>query len=260
MGPVDFLLHGALIGVALMTLAPFWRARGANPAGWLGVGLFAAVAALAALRVALALEVRPIWIAVLTLAAVSGPFWFWLLTRTLFEDGFKPRPRHWSLLAALGVLALARLIVIDATGVEVALRALATAIVLHALWIVVRGVRDDLVEARVKARMHVMLIAGVLTLLTLARPVLADIAPRLVEVLARLTPLINIALIVAAGRSFFRVERELWPPRPPRPTGALIDPDAQDLDRLDALMRDEKVWREPGLTVAALASRARLPE
>lgn len=259
MGPIDFLLYGALIGVALMTLGPFWRARGDNPAGWLGVGLFASVAAFAGLRVVLALDVRPIWIAALSLAAVSGPFWFWLLTRTLFEDGFRRRAWHWGALAALVALALARL-AIDAAWVVIALRTLAAAIVLHALWIVARGVRDDLVEARLKARMHVIAVAGVLALLTLARPLLADAAPRLMGILVRLTPLIDIALIVAAGRSLFRVERELWPPRPLRAAGAPADPDAQDLERLDALMADEKIWREPGLSVASLASRARLPE
>lgn len=242
-----------------MTLGPFWRARDDNPAGWLGVGLFAAVAALAGLRVALALDVRAIWTAVLSLAAVSGAFWFWLLTRTLFEDGFRRRAWHWGLLAAFAVLALVRLR-LEASVSTFALRVLAAGLVLHALWIVVRGMRDDLVEARLKARMQVVVIAGVLALLTLARPSLADAAPILVDVLARLTPLIDIALIVAAGQSLFRVERELWPPRPPRVVGAPADPDAQDLERLDALMAEEKVWREPGLSVAALASRARLPE
>lgn len=256
---VDFLLQGALIAVALMTLGPFWRARDENPAGWLGVGLFLAVAALAGLRVALALELRPVWIGVLSLVAVSGPFWFWLLTRTLFEDGFKRLTWHWALLAALCGLALARVIFQDTVSTY-ALRSLAAGLVLHALWIVVRGLRDDLVEARLKARMQVIAIAGVLALVSLARPLLADVAPRLADVLARMSPLINIALIVAAGRSLFRVERELWPPRPPRATTAPVDPDAADLARLDSLMTEDKVWREPGLSVAALASRARLPE
>lgn len=259
MNAIDLLFHGALIGVALFSIGPFWRGRNENPAGWVGVGLFAAVAALAGLRVAVALDVRPVWIGLLALAAVSGAFWFWLLTRTLFEDGFKQQPWHWSMLATLTVLALARL-TFETSVSTIALRGLAAGLVLHALWVVVRGLRDDLVEARLKARMHVVAIAAVAALLTLARPLLANAAPLLVEALARATPLINIALIVAAGRSLFRVERELWPPRPPRAVGAPADPDAADLERLDALMNDEEIWREPGLSVAALASRARLPE
>jgi AraC-like DNA-binding protein len=259
--PIDYLLHGALIGVALMTIGPFWRARRDNPAGWLGVGLFSAVAAFAGLRAAVALDARIAWIALLSAVAASGPYWFWLMTRTLFEDGFRRMPWRWAVLGALIALALARLAP-GAAWAGLALRALAVAIVLHALWITLRGARDDLIEARLRARAPAMLVAGALALLTLARPALMNAAPRLAEMLERAAPLIDIALIVVGARLFFRVERELWPPRRPRPEPAAeaADPDAADLARLDALMTQDKVWREPGLSVAELASRARLPE
>jgi len=263
MADIDLVLYGALLGVALTMIGPFWRRRGDNPAGWAGVGLFAAVAAFAALRAALSLELRPLWIIALQIVAVSGPFWFWRLSRTLFEDGFRPRPWHWALLAALELVFLARTLAPPLGEWALAAgRALAAGIVTHALWMLWRGRSGDMMEARLKARSHVIALAGALALLTLARPLLAAAAPLMADVLARVTPVFDILLIALAGRTFFRLERDLWPPRPPRaaPTAAGVDPDAEGLARLDHLMLVEKVWREPGLTVAQLAERTRLPE
>lgn len=262
MGAIDFVLTGALIGVALTQIGPFWRARNDHAAGWAGVGLFSAVAAFAAMRVGLALDVRPIWILLLQIVAVSGPFWFWRLTETLFDDGFKPRPWHWLILAALELVFALRFLGPDWDWALIMGRTGAGVLILYTLLAIARDAKADLIEARLKARTHVLILAGALALLTLSRPLLADIAPRLVEILARATPLIDIALISFAGRAFFRVERALRPPttRLRTDAGGPVDPLAADLARLDALMRDEQVWREAGLTVAKLAAKAQLPE
>ncbi len=263
MNDLDLVLHGALIGVALTVVGPFWRDRDANPAGWAGVGLFTALAALAALRVAQAIELRLLWIVLLQVIAASGPFWFWRLSRTLFEDDFTPQAWHWALLGAVELSFLARFLGPPMDNLGPALgRGLAAAIIAHALWRLWRGAPGDLMEARARARALVIALAGGLALLTLARPLLGAAAPLMADVLARLTPLFDIALITLAGRSLFKVERELWPPRPPRALAGApaADPDAEGLARLDHLMAVDKIWREPGLTVTRLAERARVPE
>jgi AraC-like DNA-binding protein len=263
MDAIDLVMHGALIGVALVQVGPFWRARKNNPAGWPGIGAFAAVAALAALRVAEATDARAIWLAAFQVVAAAGPFWFWRMARTLFEDGFTPRPWHWALLAALEILIAARWSHPPMGGLAIlAGRLLAAGIVLHAIGIILRGAGDDLIASRMRARASVVVAAGALALLSLARPLLADAAPRLVELIARATPLLDIAIIAFAAPALFRVERALWPPKPARAEAPAepVDSDAAALARLDALMSEHRAWREPGLTVAAVAERVRVPE
>lgn len=260
MDELDLLAHGALIAAALWMIGPFWRARDRHPAGWPGVGLFVSVAGFALLRVFHDLEVRPFWTALAQALAVSGPFFFWRTVRTVFEDGFRPRLWHWGGLVVLEALALARLIWPDAPFGP-ALRAAAGALIAHALYLLLRGAGGDLVEARIRARGRILIVSALLALVTLSRPLLADAAPALAYALRRLTPIIDIVLMAAAAQHFFRFERALLPLSPPRPPeGGGADPDAADLARLDALMDQEAVWREPGLTVAALAARAGIPE
>jgi AraC-like DNA-binding protein len=149
-------------------------------------------------------------------------------------------------------------------------RLLSLALVLHVFWLVFSGGRMDLVETRARLRFGFLVIAGtgcaivLLTALLYAPAAGRPPVVRLGEALALLAVTFTFAAVL------LRVHPDFLSPEPAStgPTAgaagptipAPFDPDAAALERLDALMRREAVWRETGLTIGALAERAGLPE
>jgi AraC-like DNA-binding protein len=282
MGELDVLCRGAAIGIALLLGIAFWRARPNSSFAWVGWGY-------AAGNIGYLLwgdPVAPTWPAAVRagvgVLALSPPFFFWALTRLVFEDGFRLRAGHWLWLGSIEVVGFAAFAPWGeaASRISYALgigfRALSLALIAHALWLVWQGQRDDLIETRARLRRVVMIGAGVaaavvLLVAILYTPVASRPAPlRLGEAAALLLMSLAIGVrLVGFDRDF--LPSAAWtPPLLPAAISAnggaaraasvssVVEADA--LARLDALIKQEEVWQEAGLTIGDLAGRVGIPE
>jgi AraC-like DNA-binding protein len=279
MSELDVLCRGAAIGISLLLGIAFWRARTNSSFAWVGWGYAAGnIGYLLWGDPAAATWPLPVRTGIGVLA-LSPPFFFWALTRLIFEDGFRLRAAHWLWLGAIEVVGLAAFVpwggaapwIAEALGAG--FRLLSLALVAHALWLVWRGRSDDLVEARAGLRRVVMLGAGLAaTVLLLAAILYAPAASwptplRLGETAALL--LMNLLIgvrLVHFDRDF--LPSAAWtPPLAQSATSsgsarsaAASIADADALSRLDALMKQDSAWQETGLTIGDLAARVGIPE
>jgi len=274
MNDVDALVRGAAIGITLVLEAAFLRSRRSNSQTFIGL-LYAAGVIGYILWSDPTRADWPRWLTSITgILALSCPFFFWALARSIFEDDFQIRGVHWALLATIIAAGVAQSVLpgIRFPWLPVALRAvfrlLSLGLVLHVFWLVFTGGRMDLVEARARMRFGFLVIAGtgcavVLLAALFYAPAAARPAPvRLGEALALFVVTIAFATVL------LRVHPDFLLPEPAEPVTAQaeaaspapFDPDATALQRLDALMRRDAVWRETGLTIGTLAERAQLPE
>jgi len=211
----------------------------------------------------------PAWAHPLLAGRDAVPFTFWLLSRTYFDDEFRPRPVHGLLLLVqvgfnhAGALALTQPVSFAPTSpAERELwtllpKAVSATLVLHALAGIVAGSRGDLVEARLRLRRLVLVVIGGYALLVLAGEVLLRGADE-----ARLADALNAGaiflLVLAFAALFLKLEPELLrAPQRAAPEPAVDPVLAQGLQRL---LESEQVFREEGLTIRALAERLGVPE
>ncbi|MCE9660555.1 MAG: helix-turn-helix domain-containing protein [Burkholderiales bacterium] len=223
--------------------------------------------------------------------SVANAVLFWLFVRTLFDDDFRWRLWHavvWALALAVGMLNCSMI-----TGapewvtllLRVLLRAVPLAAALLAVHAALQHWRDDLVEARRRLRVFVLVAGVAYTLLQLGLRLSAP-QGRLSDGAA----LLDMAglLVIAAGVSW-RLLRlastELFPalartlpstdaiamPAPSSPADDAEDtsppplppPDAAELrlaEALHKLMHRDRAYRSENLTVAALATMLSVPE
>jgi AraC-like DNA-binding protein len=207
--------------------------------------------------------------------------WFWLFVRALFEDRRSVQPML--LIPVLGPVVLSLIALqFKHTPFGMALFVLCALVriglALHILRVVTRSWTDDLVEVRRRLRGPFVL--------TVTAYILAISGLDLWEAFVGpvpMFPLVNsfvLAAVCLTGSFIFIEARdELFAAESPaalRPVartavpaaangvglnGASLDRAAKaDLDRLQALMTTQQVWREEGLTVASLAVKAGMPE
>jgi AraC-like DNA-binding protein len=265
---------GVAISLVLMLTIAFrsgWRKR---------VDLLAVVACSAA-YVVCSTPARPCCGTPLTLplllAAVAFPFAFWRLARVVLEDDTSVPRVAWALLAVMlvsGLMAAADYLEVAnpwrmAGAVANKLAALGfVAGALLALW---RSWQGDLVEGRRRLR---LLLIGYLGIYGLAVMVgetylLGQKPPPWVDLLnvamIDLTLLATCVYLVAPNANaletlFASSVPEDKLPVPPEPSAEERSADKPQLGRLRALMEDEKVYRDPDLTIGALAGRVGVAE
>jgi AraC-like DNA-binding protein len=197
---------------------------------------------------------------------------FWLFSRALFEDDFRMKPSHWAVL--LGMMALGGAWYAAArTGsetqlLEVSHRSAQIVLTAAAIWVAWRGRGGDLVEPRRRARILFVVLSGLMMIGVSGSLVAPGDPPRLVTDLnvARIfVTSVFMALLVSGLRS-----EEMFSASTPtlalastghKESEGCVDPgEARLLTRLLRLMEEERVYREEGLTIGALASRAGAPE
>lgn len=282
--PWDLLLRGGVAGILLFHLVNL-TLPGPRPAVRAALAAFtlSLLAYLFCQRAALmTLLPSPVAYGVLALC-VSSTAWLWLAARALFNDRFG---WTWSSMAlALGMVALGtaaaapRLAALLGGNADpertmlTTLHALAmVAFTLAALWEVLRGWQDDLVEPRRAARRWAALGIGVYAALALAvelavrdRPVdpllpalhvlgIGSVAMALAVLVARrsLDLILGLQPSAAAGA-------EAAPPSDlPAPPAPADEPPA--LRRLRQAMTEHHAYRREGLTLAALAADLGLGE
>ena len=211
-----------------------------------------------------AAELPEPWWSVASFLSRMAAVFLWLFCLALFDGRLRTPRLAW----AVGVAWFA-LVVVDKEyfawlprGLELSpvLMVLGSAMLLHAGWRVMQDLRDDLIERRRRARpVFALALLGLLALdfgadlvqgygwrpasfLLLQNAVIAALAAAL-------------ALWLLRADAWVATEAPASPAAVPTP-----DPDAIHLARLEAVMRDERAWLDPGLTFAQFATRLRLPE
>lgn len=189
----------------------------------------------------------------------------WLFGRALIEDNFRLGRLEWTVFAGLSTLILAAdaevfglawpgLAVIERLAFAASLIVMA-----HMCWIAVSGFRDDLVDIRRILRgwflLFVLFSYAVLIGLELAG---APTAWRGV-VYDSTTIAINVSILLWAGQ--LRPWKVFTEARADSPAQPVVRPQqAKAYARLVEVMEHQKAYREPGLSVRALAERVGLRE
>lgn len=264
---LDLLVRGGICGILILVAAVLIRDhRDLTPAR-LGA-LFAISGA------AHAITMSPgvcgqigFWSTPLVVLSSGGNVVFWLFSRALFEDDFKPRPAHaaiWLVVVTVGAIQ----------GLVIAPRHLplapwfAAALTLETLFFVGLAVaqvlaawKGDLVEPRRRLRIWVVGVAAVymglralsdLTGVRQAAPEAAGLLDSLGLVLVG--GAVALALLrIPGGELLFGREASAPPPR-------LEPEDARLAGALDHAMTVDRVYRQDGLTIGALAARQGLTE
>jgi AraC-like DNA-binding protein len=279
MDDVDALIRGAAIGVMLLMAAVFLRTWRKVHLGWIGT-LFAAGAVGYLLWGHQAIsDWPPLARLVVGVFALSTTFFFWALARLIFDDEFRLRPAHWAILAAIVVAGVAQSVLPGIRfpwlpgALRVGFRLISLALIAHVVWLVWCGWPADLIERRARLRLAFLggtaIIAALVVLAALIYAPAAARPPavRLGEAIA--FTVFSLGLALALVRS----DRDLGP-RETAPAASIellektdradgsrqAGADADLLARLNAVMRQDEVWRETGLTIGGLAERAGIPE
>jgi len=203
----------------------------------------------------------PVW-----LFSVAGAGLFWLFATELFEDRARleayrlmlaAAPLLFGVAAAIAPAPVARLLWLAHNIAGAALMA-------HVLLVVATGWKSDLVESRRRLRGPV-LAAGAAYALAITIVQSGEIVWRSAEALSPLAAALLFLLSVASMGAFLRDDPALFGPVPgvaeaPQPAPELDREDAVAAAALDRLMREERISREPGLTIAQLAARLGIPE
>jgi AraC-like DNA-binding protein len=135
------------------------------------------------------------------------------------------------------------------------------ALLVHAIAVVVSTGRSDLVESRRRLRRWLggVCIFGCAVLLLLLATIAADVSrvpapswwPTTLRALMALTAVAAVAIVLDPRRQLLPGERKPAPPAAGH----------EDLIRqLEVVMSEEGLWRQEGLTLAALAARLHAPE
>lgn len=198
---------------------------------------------------------------VIWLLSITGAGFFWTFATDLFSDEARPLWRRFAPAAANLLLALAGLLVRPtfAQAVWVIYSIVAIGMIGHALNVIARGWRDDLVESRRKLRGPVLASAAGYALLV----VVLEVAQMLWRPMPELAPVGAIALLILSlsGMAvFLHLNSDLLQsaPRVSPPPGNAIDQAL--LSRLSRAMDEEEIWRTEALTMFDLATQVGAPE
>ncbi|MFZ5669012.1 MAG: helix-turn-helix domain-containing protein [Pseudomonadota bacterium] len=265
---LEMLVRGIAVGGSL-GLVLIVALGGRSPARVTGA-LFGLAAAAHTLTQAPKLDERigwawpPIW----ALSAMGSGL-FWAFATELFED----RRR----LALLRFLPAATLLAVAAAanaapplvgrGLWLAHNVIGAALMGHVLIVIATGWRGDLVEPRRRLRGPVLGAAALYGLLVTVVQA-GELFLGSAEALSPLAAITLAALALLSLAVFARAEPALFGPTgaPPEAAadaadGAVLGPaDTALAARLDQMMREDRLYRQEGLSIAALALRLGVPE
>jgi AraC-like DNA-binding protein len=274
------LSEGAACGLFLMMACVLWRDRGTSPARGLSVALATAAAAGA---LGIGLEVRPesaAWQLPIVVLWGGSPALFLLWARATFDDEFVLRPWH----ALLWVAFVGCRLIISYRGMvpPMLARTIGTAFPYMMLAIVLLAAAQTLVTWRTDLIARRRQLRGAV----FAASVIYSVADALFDLAYRSVPAPSsyriaveaaglFALALFAGWKLFRIaddgegmlgaradivlpDDEMQTPAATQSVKKAADPVL--LRRLDRLMAEERVYREEGLTIGALAARLGVQE
>jgi AraC-like DNA-binding protein len=261
---IDYLVRLIAIGAALMLIAQVVAGEIRDAIKFPLVAMVIGVIAYLINSCDLLLAEGPLdpWV---DLAAISSPFFIWLFARRLFER----EPERRIALSALAVLLVGWVIghFIPGTGrlgfYILHIAALALIVDLVRVGLVER--KDDLVEQRRVVRLWLPLLVAVQAGGILLFETIAGVASAH-PVVDLINAVLILLLTLFAGLALMRSEPELLleteedtPSEDILPALDLTPSESVLHDKLNAAMA-EGVFREPGLTIPALAARLDTPE
>jgi AraC-like DNA-binding protein len=257
----ELILRGIAIGSLAAVSGGLWRS-GLPAIRIAGLIMTASTAAYVLNSTALTREHLGVIDLPVRLLALGGVGWFWLFVVTLFED----RPISWvtfgpgALLTALGLVGwLMRQEM--RSPLWIAHNLIEVGIAIHALYVIARSSRGDLVEARRRLRGPVL---GIVTLyvITLSCFEIAE-GMGLRQPWFDVAGGVALAFVCTLGAvAFLQVEPDLFGAsvRPVLANGGLDAGDRLLLEKLNAQMAEGEAWRREGLTIGALAAEVGAPE
>jgi AraC-like DNA-binding protein len=259
----ELVLRGLAIGTLWATAAAgFWRGALARSVRLAGVLFALSVIAYTLQSSAPIRDVLGPFAPVVHFMALGGGGLFWLFIVTLFEDR-SVTPLALSPAALLTALGLVGWLWgrSDESAVWVVHNLIEVGLAGHAMLVVARGWRGDLVEARRRLR------GPFLAMVTLFVVILAGF--EIGEAFGvraswySLAGALALALFCSAGAVvFLRADPDLLGAAPARKpaTDGLGAAERLILERLDNVMDADEAWRREGLTIGALAAEIGLPE
>jgi AraC-like DNA-binding protein len=272
---IEAALRGGALTLLLLIAVLRLREARRSPAG-LYAGLFAlSVAAYVVESSPDLLTSSAIWLLPLRLVAIGTVAVFWLLATASFDDEFKASWRDavpWLGLVGVGMLCICGHYPVACFAFQAAQLGFAGLALRQA----VIGRNADLVEERRRFRVLIIVASAIYTVALIvlqfemhgppAGPPFSTInAASLLALIFALT----LAQLSLAQRSLYAAdERVATAGAPPAATRVTEPPpataaDGQELallQRLQALMSEERAYREEGLSIAGLAARLDLPE
>lgn len=216
-------------------------------------------------------EIRPAlgiaWVPVWSFSVMAAGL-FWLFATELFEDRARlelPRLLPAAALLMLGVGA--RFTTGDVAKAFWLVHNLIGALLMaHVLFVIAAGWKSDLVEPRRRLRGPV-LAAGAAYAFAVTIVESGEILWRSARGFSPIAAALLFAMSMAGMLAFLRADPALFGPSRGAPVDEvpdepadLAEEDARAATMLDRLMREERLSREPGLTIAVLAVRLRMPE
>ncbi len=258
---LEVLTRGIAVGALTVMSFAFWRDGAGKPIRIAGVLFCIGTAAYAlnscqALIPALGWFIWPVHI-----FAMGGGALFWLFIITLFED----RPLSpltlapWGVMTAIGLVAM-----FSQSPTRNALwilhNVLQTLLALHALFVISRSWRDDLVEAR--RRLRGPLLAAVCGYAIAISAV--QIAQSLGAHMWWFDLMGGVALMtfcLAGAAVFLRADARLFGAAAPATVEDSVPAaDRAALAKLETIMGAQEAWRREGLTIGNLADEVGVPE
>jgi AraC-like DNA-binding protein len=206
---------------------------------------------------ALGLGAAPAWA-----LSVMAAGLFWAFALELFGDNSRLAPARLAPAAALLAIGALAMIAPPATArsLWLAHNIVGAALMVHILFVVWTGWRGDLVEARRRLRGPLLGVAALYTLIVVSVQS-AELFSRPAAELSMLAALSLLAMSLAGGVMFLRADTQLFGAPAGRSSVRPIETkDRPLLDRLNAALDADELWREEGLTIGALAARLGAPE
>ncbi len=265
MSHVETAIRGGAIALLLLLAVLSLRPANRSPAHLLS-GLFALSAAAFTLTSMPELAYRHVlWLLPFRLVSAGTSTVFWLWSRAIFDDEFRPSWRHLAIWLAMLALAFGCFTQSE-PNLDLALNLVSLGFIALGIWEALSGRGADLVEGRRRLR-PVLALAAALYVVAI---VVVELFWR-DRLYSAPTSIVNAAGL--AGLAFIFVLNRLGrlgeppidddAPAPPAPAAIEAPADARDAPVLAALARlmdDDKAYRENGLSVGALATRLAIPE
>ncbi|WP_443749932.1 helix-turn-helix domain-containing protein [Asticcacaulis solisilvae] len=259
LSPIDAGLRGGALLLLALLAALILRDYGRSVAARLGAAFAAGTAAFVLCSAPGFHQALGVWSLPVQALAAGNNLVLWLFARSLFEDGFRPKPWQgllWAGIVGTGLLNGTWLAHAPLNGpLSIALTLQAPVLAVLALGQTLATWRGDLVNRRRVLRQFVVGASAVFTLVqTVAQASGAGGAwlPAGVAAIAA-----GCAWLLLGASQAGAVFAEARPVR----VRAKVPPDeGLMLGRIGRLMREERLYRQDGLTIGALAHRLGVPD
>ncbi len=209
---------------------------------------------------------------VLTLLAITAPALLWVITRYLFEDDPQVDPLVWITIALYITLRAYAMVMGPLQGMGFWLHSFLPQIVMlgfscHVVYTAVRGLGVDLVEPRRQLRVPFAITMGSIVAIIVGSYFLNLTERWLFSVYIGAIFLFILFFNLAS----FRVHRDspqlidpvvVPPPAVPPHTGRVSEKDKDKplIDRIHAVMENDRLFAQPGLTIGQLATSVSMQE